>query len=377
MAVVRDVTIIGSGPAGSAAAILLARHGWPVTLIEQHRFPRDKVCGECISAMGIDALNRLGVIVNIRAAGAIDLLQTILHSGDGAFHATPLPRPMLGVSRHVLDQLLLDQARAAGAEIRQPARCEEVSASEDGVVSHVRDLETNRISAVKSSFAIVADGKSAIPGPAPKLTGAIGIKTHFIGVDGPRDAIELFGCDGCYGGLAAIEGGRWNAAFSVPAARVRAHRGDIAAMFAEIVAENRSLARRLARAERVLPWLATPLPRFAVRKNWPPRVIPIGNAAAALEPIGGEGIGLALRSAELAAEALHRSHNAWTVDVRNRLRREFMSLWRTRRAVCRAAAVVASSTVAGHVALEWIGCNERLLGAAMGMMGKRSANSRP
>ena len=54
-----DVVIIGAGPAGSIAAIILARAGIDVVLIEQHRFPRDKVCGECLSALGIDVLRRL------------------------------------------------------------------------------------------------------------------------------------------------------------------------------------------------------------------------------------------------------------------------------------------------------------------------------
>ena len=45
-----DMTIIGAGPAGSVAAIALARLNWRVTLVEQHDFPRDKVCGECVSA---------------------------------------------------------------------------------------------------------------------------------------------------------------------------------------------------------------------------------------------------------------------------------------------------------------------------------------
>ena len=109
---------------------------------------------------------------------------------------------------------------------------------------------------------------------------------------------------GSYGGLAAIEGDRWNAAFSVPAARLKQHRGDVDALFAEIARENPMLAARLAPRERVGEWLASPLPRFSVRRTWPPAVIPVGNAAAALEPIGGEGMGLAMRSAELAAQML-------------------------------------------------------------------------
>src|SRR3954471_1571162 len=77
------VTIIGAGPAGSAAAFLLARRGWDVTLIEQHRFPRDKVCGECLSAIGIDVLRRMGMAETVRCSDAAILESTWLHADQG------------------------------------------------------------------------------------------------------------------------------------------------------------------------------------------------------------------------------------------------------------------------------------------------------
>ena len=74
------------------------------------------------------------------------------------------------------------------------------------------------------------------------------------------------------------------------------------------------------RRRRVGPWLVSPLPRFSVARRWPERVIPVGNAAAALEPIGGEGMGLALRSAELAAAALAEAIRDRGGDGGNRTR---------------------------------------------------------
>src|SRR5690242_730212 len=65
--------VIGAGPAGSIAAMLLARAQWDVTLVEQHRFPRDKVCGECLSSLGVDVLTRLDLDTTVRAYGAIPL----------------------------------------------------------------------------------------------------------------------------------------------------------------------------------------------------------------------------------------------------------------------------------------------------------------
>jgi len=189
-------------------------------------------------------------------------------------------------------------------------------------------------------------------------------------VDGPRDAIELFGTSGIYGGLAPIEQRRWNAAFSVPAPLLRQHAGNLEQLFERLVAANVTLRERMKHAERVSPWLASPLPRYAVTRDWPEGVLAVGNAAAALEPIGGEGMGLALRSAELVVEALAEADNDLAKLDRVGLMRRYNSLWRTRRAACRAAAKVVSSGRMAGAALELLRADERAGRAAMGWMGK-------
>src|SRR5688572_28497217 len=120
------VTIIGAGPAGSVAALLLARRGWDVTLVEQHRFPRDKVCGECLSALGMEVLERHGLGADVREAGAVPLTSSAAYSAGGRSLQLGLPRAMWGLSRQAFDSLLLEGARSAGVSLRQPARCEGV-----------------------------------------------------------------------------------------------------------------------------------------------------------------------------------------------------------------------------------------------------------
>src|SRR5437867_2886170 len=138
----RDMVIIGAGPAGCTAAILLARAGFDVSIIEQHRFPRDKVCGECISALGTEVAARLGI--NLVELGAVKLKRAILLAPSGALANIDLPKPMWGLSRARFDEILLEQAQQSGAKVIQPARCESITPGTRPIVD-VRDLITNRV----------------------------------------------------------------------------------------------------------------------------------------------------------------------------------------------------------------------------------------
>ena len=335
-----DVAVIGAGPSGSLAALLLARRGWSVKLIEQHRFPRDKACGECLSPLALEVLARASLVERLAAMRPTVLTRAAIHSADGKTVQLQMPRPMWGISRSALDQCLLRAAGESGVTVVQPARCEGISI-QPRLSLRIRDLTTNRITTCHPAHVLLADGKGALMPTPPPQARDFGIKAHIADLDAPGDTIELFGCAGLYGGLAAIEGGRWNAAFSVPAGLLRSYSGNIERLFAALSEYHSVLRRRLHGARRVTNWLSAPLPRFAGTNHWPAGVIPIGNAAAALEPIGGEGIGLALRSAELAVESVIAAAGSRVVKPID-LGIAYNRLWRSRRTACRAAALVIS-----------------------------------
>jgi 2-polyprenyl-6-methoxyphenol hydroxylase-like FAD-dependent oxidoreductase len=353
-----------------------------------------------------------------------------------------------------MDALLLQAARDAGVRVLQPARCEAIEPGDAPTVT-VRHGSNNTVETISTSVVLLADGKGALLPARARATGDFGVKAHFTGVDGPRDAIELFGVRGHYGGVAPIEGSgplspglrgegggggpsddtceapdvagsaprsvadgpgktvgigepvrdanparpknslresripsfgpspqppplrtgergpeRWNAAFNVPGKLLNEFRGDLDELFASAVLQNPALRERFASANRVGPWLTSPLPRFGVAREWPRGVIPIGNAAAALEPIGGEGMGLAMRSAELAATALADAWDAGGAVNTRSLRASFNALWKTRRFACRAVALLVSQPVLSGAALDWVRCNERLAAATLRLLGK-------
>jgi 2-polyprenyl-6-methoxyphenol hydroxylase-like FAD-dependent oxidoreductase len=175
---------------------------------------------------------------------------------------------------------------------------------------------------------------------------------------------------GGYAGLAAVNEGLWNAAWSVPAAAVRAAGGDIDRIFREACTASAMLKRRFRNARRVGDWLACPLPRYAMRRGWPNGVIPIGNAAAALEPVGGEGMGLAMRSGELAAEAIDMSARMGIRVKVRQLQREFSRLWRTRRSACRGAAVALAHPLLGPLVVGAAGRSPLAMRAGLALIGK-------
>lgn len=361
-----DVSIIGAGPAGSIAAILLARQGHSVALIEQHRFPRDKVCGECLSAVGMDLLVRHRLWESLAPSRPVRLTRSELIAPSGAIASVDLPLPMWGISRSILDSTLIDQARDAGVEIVQPARCERI----DPTSVTVRNLVTNESRQRRSKHMLIADGKAASGLAHPEPTKDLGIKAHFQNVQSIPNTIALFGLRGHYVGLAPVENSRWNVAMSVPSDRVRSFKGDLDALFAQLLTENTELANRFCHATRTSDWLASPLPRFAVASRWPEGIIPIGNAAAALEPIGGEGMGLAMRSAELAADAIDVAlRNDRPVDT-DALRQSFTKLWKTRRFAARATAMLMSRPRCAEILVAAMNSIESLARPALVPLGK-------
>jgi 2-polyprenyl-6-methoxyphenol hydroxylase-like FAD-dependent oxidoreductase len=120
-------------------------------------------------------------------------------------------------------------------------------------------------------------------------------------------------------------------------------------------------------------WLAAPLPRCSVRNNWPERVVPVGNAAAALEPIGGEGMGLALRSAELAVEAIERATRTNTPLDIAALLRNYRRLWRWRSITCRLGAVLASRPTLSRAVVALLSADSRLSDGLLALTGKRAS----
>ena len=159
-----DAIIVGAGPAGSTAAILLARAGWSVGLIEKQTFPRRKVCGECIAASNLPLIDALGLGDTFRARAGPELRRIAFMQGKNTVVAD-LPefnheKHAWGraLGRETMDTLLLAQASAAGAYVLQPWSAQSLSGSAGNFSCLVRSVDSHETAVLQAPVAVAANG---------------------------------------------------------------------------------------------------------------------------------------------------------------------------------------------------------------------------
>jgi len=313
-----DALIVGAGPAGSTAAILLANAGWAVALIEKHGFPRRKVCGECIAASNLPLLDALGIGDDFGRQAGPELKRVALMRGRQSVSAdlppAADPRHPWGraLGRETLDTLLLARARALGALVLQPWTVEEVRGVAGDHQCTVREAASDRRKILEAPVAIFAHG-SWEPLPAervaePKVRSGsdlFAFKANFSDAHLAAGLLPMLAFDGGYGGIVLANGGLVTLACCIRADRLetlrRAKPGQAAGEVVEdmLRRECTGVADALDGALRCGPWIASGPLRPGVRLRRGDQAFRIGNAAGEAHPIIGEGMSMALQSAWL------------------------------------------------------------------------------
>jgi menaquinone-9 beta-reductase len=348
-----DVLVAGAGPAGSATAAFLARAGFSVLAVDRSAFPRDKACSEYMSPETVRILSRLGVVEALESAGAVPLEGMKVTAPHGATahgkfalaNHPPFRSTGLSVSRRILDNQLVEAARAAGAVVVERACVEELLYDGGAIAGAVvRDRAGQRRS-LRARLTVGADGlRSVVARRMGRRTYGrprrVAFVAHVAGVQDMGSSAELhFGGPGLVG-LNAIGHGRTNVTLVVPAERASPARGRVEQFFSETVGEFPVIRERVQAGEVEGPVLATG--PFAA---WSGCVVAtggllVGDAADFFDPVTGDGIHSALRGAELVAEtaipALSRP-GPLTVDrligYRRMRRRVFAGKWIVERTI--------------------------------------------
>lgn len=346
-----DAVIIGGGPAGATAAALLADAGWSVAVVEKTRFPRRKVCGECISATNLSLLRALGVKDAFLAIAGPPLRHVGLCAGDDLI-ATDFPSFKEGdepwgraLGREHFDALLLARAGRAGACLLQPWRVLGVHRRDGRYVCSLESAESSEHGQLRAPLLIAAHGSwepgSLATQPArqpPAASDLFAFKADFSNSRLPGGLVAVLAFPGGYGGMVLGERGRMTLAFCVCRDAMRAARrrlgGESAAeaALAHVERSCRGVRPLLEQATQVGPWLSCGPIRPGFRGHCRDGIWLLGNAAAEPHPIVGEGISVAIQSAFMLCECLiahrrqamaGRSWEAFGADFARRWRGSF------------------------------------------------------
>lgn len=304
-----DAIIVGARAAGSPTAMLLARKGHRVLLVDRATFPSDTLSTHYIHQPGVARLRRWGLLDRVIATGCPPSRGLTFDVGPFVLSGTPPPSDGVAEGyaprRTVLDALLLEAAAEAGAEVRTHFQVDELVHEDDAVVGIKSGGAVER-----ARIVIGADGRNSFVAravQAPEYDARPGLAcayyTYWGGIDGGD--VELYPRNGLMvmGGAATHDDLKIVIVFW-PRDEFHAVRADVERSFQDALSLAPPLAERLAAGERADRFYGVGDLPFWYRKPYGPGWALVGDAGYHKDPITAQGITDAFRDAELLADAL-------------------------------------------------------------------------
>jgi len=342
-----DVVIVGGGPAGACAGLVLARAGARVRILDRATFPRDKLCGDTVNPGALARLRALGVADEIEARGLrVDGMMLTGERGvavEGRYPHGVSGRAML---RRDLDWILLQHAVGAGCGLEEGAVVRRPLTGDARGLRHVTGVAVtvgSREVALAAPIVIAADGRHSTLSfglglarhpPRPRRW-AIG--AYFENFASAATLGEMHVRRRRYIGVAPVPGGLTNVCVVRPSGPADPELADPRALLARELARDPALRDRAAGARLATPPVVLgPLAVDALPLTIDGLLL-AGDAAGFIDPMTGDGLRFAIRGGELAASAaLDVLAHGWA-GAHARLaaarRREFTGKWRFNRAL--------------------------------------------
>jgi flavin-dependent dehydrogenase len=348
-----DIVIVGGRVAGASTALLLARAGVRVAVLERSRAGTDTVSTHALMRGGVLQLSRWGVLPEVIEAGTPPIRSTVFHYGDGAtthvsLRSSPGVDALYAPRRHLLDRVLLEAAAASGADVLHETPVIGLVRDDDGRVLGVRvPGDSGRELSIRAALTIGADGIGSLVASevgAPVVSRgrtASAILYRYV-ADVPSEGYVWGYGDGAAAGLIPTNGGETCLFVSTTPRRMRAlRRAGAESAYRELLdvvpAPLSDLVRAGGAAARLHGWRGVP---GYVRRSFGPGWALVGDAGYFKDPITTHGITDALRDAELLSEAVLAAHVGGSPalaladyqDTRDRLSRDLVDVTES---VCR------------------------------------------
>jgi flavin-dependent dehydrogenase len=324
-----DVVVVGARAAGAATALLLARLGHDVVVVDRAAFPSDTLSTHQIARSGVVQLQRWGLLPAVLAAGAPAIRQVTFNAGGETVTRTVKHRAgvdlLVAPRRYVLDTIVADAAERAGADVRHGVTVTGVRLDDTGRATGVYGQDgTGAPVELAARFVVGADGLSS------RVARSVGAEVvedrgdhgavqyaYFAGL--PWPAIEFFAADRSLSGVFPTNGGEaciWVCTPSVDAHAARRRAASRTGAFGELLGRTApALAARLRTARRASPVFGMLRMPNHIRRAVGPGWALVGDAGYHRDAVTGHGISDAFRDAELLAAALHQILDGQADDI--------------------------------------------------------------
>jgi menaquinone-9 beta-reductase len=316
-----DIAIVGAGPAGSSAAVFLARKGYSVALLDKQRFPREKLCGDFLNPANWGNFEHLGIEDQLLALPHEKVESFRMSTPSGAARV-PFPAENgrhgfgIGLRRSMFDDLLFRLAVKEGVAITQGSKLRQLS--REG--NHWK-LATEDAGEIAARLLIGADGRNSrvahcLGAARPEDNGGrfVGFQLHLKGCRNVAGDVEIHLFPGGYGGLVGVGGGLATLCFIIEKKVARENRVDD--LLKKYLYRNPRFEESLARSEPVGEARSVYPVTFSPRRSFGDGFLLAGDAARVTEPITGEGVYFALKSGELAASTADSALQRGDVSAR-------------------------------------------------------------